>query len=101
MLSSYRIHQEQLKRVEQGLRAPYQRRSAGTGLSLGLVVQDKRPVPCSTRKNQRRKTTGVLTLENEESVVRCSQCNARIPEMDFLYTNKSGLCIPCWEAQEA
>jgi hypothetical protein len=30
----------------------------------------------------------------------CSRCHSIILPMDFLYTEKSGLCIPCWEAQE-
>ena len=32
-------------------------------------------------------------------VMRCLRCNTRIPEMDYLYTKKTGLCIPCWEEQ--
>jgi hypothetical protein len=31
---------------------------------------------------------------------KCIRCGSLISPMDFLYTEKTGLCIPCWELQD-
>jgi hypothetical protein len=30
---------------------------------------------------------------------RCTQCGGSFPEPDYLYTEKTGLCISCWESR--
>ena len=93
MISSYRIHQEQIKKVEQSLKAPYQRYSA-----------DTRGIKSSGRDAVRTKQTQQDPPHLPPPpfpALRCVQCHKRIHEMDYHYTEHTGLCITCWEAQEA
>jgi hypothetical protein len=118
MIGSYRIHQEQIKKVEQSLRAPYLIRKGDAGVcdrSGAGNRQVKRQERDSTRRKSpaREMDAGRSAPGNKQvhqdpptppsspvPALRCLRCNTRIPELDFLYTNKSGLCICCWEEQE-
>jgi formylmethanofuran dehydrogenase subunit E len=30
-------------------------------------------------------------------LIKCRSCGENFTELDFAYTKKTGLCIPCWE----
>ncbi len=98
MFSSSRIHQEQIRNVAQSLKAPYLMRKADSCVSgtTTTSTQRKRPEPGSTVTIQCQRSPGLPP----SPAMRCPRCSARVPEMDFLYTQKTGLCIPCWEKQE-
>ena len=119
MIRSYRIHQEQIKKVEQSLKAPYLIHKAESCMhetSNRAGTQIKRPEHTAvTRPMQRQKFPGPCwkTSDRESDdkrelrlfppplpAIRCIRCRACMPMMDFLYTKKTGLCIPCWEEQE-
>jgi len=109
MIGSYRIHNEQIKKVEQSLKAPYLRHRVGPCIheDSGIVMmQIKRPeniAPIQRQKScdyDRDLRQDPPTLPpSPGSATRCFRCNTRIHEMDYLYTKKTGLCIPCWEEQ--
>jgi len=125
MISSYRIHQEQIKKVEQSLKAPYliHKAESCTHETSGRAgTQIKRPEHTAVTNPMLRqkfpgpgwKASGKEFHDNRElqflppelpsplvSAVRCICCSACMPMMDFLYTKKTGLCISCWEEQEA
>jgi hypothetical protein len=124
MISSHRIHQEYIKRVEQSLKAPYLIRKAEPCMdetSSRVRTQIKRPKPAvGASIIQRQKFPGEgwktsdLASNNSLEVqlftpqsstfpviaVKCIRCGSCMPIMDFLYTKKTGLCISCWEDQE-
>jgi formylmethanofuran dehydrogenase subunit E len=111
MFRSHRIHEEQIKKSAQNLKALYQIRNTGSATteSSGLAVQQAIRPEKSHGKD--RGATGNLSMDNRHiqspeaftppsiPARRCKKCNARIPAIDFLYTKKTGLCIPCWEEQ--
>jgi hypothetical protein len=113
VISSYRIHQEQIKKVEESLRAPYRRTRTGQGvyeIPGWATVQEKQPLARgSIQLRQQSMLRGKRSQKPESPnlppppvpAMRCVRCNSRIHEMDYLYTKKTGLCIPCWEEQEA
>ena len=121
MIGLYRTHQEQIQKVEQSLKAPFQIRTVDpnpyerTGTENRQV---KRPEPDGISQIQKsfghevENAGGALSdkqirldsknsLRHPVSAIKCLRCNACMPEMDFLYTKKTGLCISCWEEQEA
>jgi len=95
MISSYRIHQEQILRVAENLNAPFQKKNSRIAvISEKPKKAPKRPVPAPH-------SLPVVQVLPPAAMVRCSKCNAGIPAMDYLYTQQSGLCISCWEEMEA
>lgn len=113
MFRSHRIHEDQIKKTAQALKAPYQVRNtvSVTAENSGLAVQQViKPVESHGKE---RGCSGNLLMDNRHKqspealsassipAIRCKKCNARIPTTDFLYTKKTCLCIPCWEEQEA
>lgn len=120
MIKSYRIHQEQIKKVEQSLKAPYLIHKAESCMhetSGRAGIQIERPEHTAvTRPTRRQKFPGpgrkTSDWESDDKrelqlfpsplpAIRCTRCSARMPMMDFLYTKKTGLCISCWEEREA
>jgi len=97
MISSYRIHQEQILKVAESLNAPYQKKTGKVSIVAEKTKSaPKRPVPAHRTRPAVQKPT-----QQPETECRCHQCNAGIPKMDYLYTQKTGLCISCWEKMEA
>ena len=111
MIGLYRIHQEQIKKVEQSLKAPFQihKGDTGTGNSQVKKPERMRQKSLSGEREHDRNISGNKRVcmdpptppSSPVPALRCLRCNTRMPELDFLYTNKSGLCICCWEEQEA
>jgi hypothetical protein len=113
MFSSHRIHEDQIKKAAQSLKALYHIRNTGfaTTESSGLAVQQVIR-PEKSQGNERGATLN-LSMDDRHNQSpdafttspipdrQCKKCNARIPAIDFLYTKKTCLCIPCWEEQEA
>ena len=109
MIKSYRIHQEQIKKVEQSLKAPYLIHKAESCMhetSGRAGIQIERPEHTAvTRPTRRQKFPGPgrKTSDWESDDKRecnCSvatscdtvyRCSARMPMMDFLYTEKDRL----------
>jgi hypothetical protein len=113
MIGLYRIHQEQIKKVEQSLKAPFQIRKGDSCAGNHQVkkpeyggmrqksLAGEREHDGSVSSNKRVRMDPPTPPSSPVPALRCLRCNTRMPEMDFLYTNKSGLCICCWEEQEA
>ncbi|MGA7627867.1 MAG: hypothetical protein WCC86_07800 [Methanoregula sp.] len=111
MIGLYRIHQEQIKKVEQSLKAPFQIHKGDTGTGNPQVKKPEhmRQKSLSGERELGRNVSGNKRVcmdpptppSSPVPALRCLRCNTRMPELDFLYTNKSGLCICCWEEQEA
>ena len=107
ILTSFGVHHEQIQhpnesmsvmnslrgdrkpKIMQGCISVYREQSAivpGTsGNRMGTVPETSAPVP----ECERPKMPGI----------RCRQCGEMFPVLDFHYTKKTGLCIPCWEAK--
>ncbi len=109
----YRLHQEQLKNVAQALKEPYLVRQTASGVQE-TPVAGKTPVhrepatPVEEAHPEDRESAGPHSLRPAPAVpsswlpaMQCVECNDRIPVMDFLYAQKTGLCIRCWEEQES
>lgn len=112
MFSSHRIHEEQIKKSAQSLKALYQVRNAESVIyeRSGVVrsqVRQPEKSPCKYGEGTnpasdycRDKKLPLDLSSPQIHAMRCIRCNARIPVTDFLYTKKTGLCIPCWEEME-
>ena len=62
-------------------------------LEVDLQVQDAWSETTSMPDSE-----GILQSgEQGNSVLRCLLCGDSFPLMDFYYTQKTGLCIVCWE----
>jgi hypothetical protein len=124
VISTYRIHHEQIKKVEQSLKAPYRRRLADPcihqtpGMAMMQVIrpEPENTVPIQRQKsyaNDRNNVPGAKGMKRDlrqdppnvppppVPAMRCLRCKTRMPEIDYLYTKKTGLCITCWEELEA
>jgi len=116
MLVSYRIHEEQIKKVAQNMKALYNTRQAESGIqkTSGCTgTQINRIKHAASTDKQLRKSrdhdgSGAVFNNNREDrmisvdstpALRCIRCSDRFPATDFLYTKKSGLCISCWETK--
>jgi hypothetical protein len=112
MFSSHRIHEEQIKKSTQSLKALYQVRNAESvrDEKSGMVRSQVRQ-PEKSHYNYGESTSPASDYSRDKKLpldlsspqipaMRCIRCNARIPVTDFLYTKKTGLCIPCWEEME-
>ena len=116
MIRSNRIHEEQIRKVAQNLNAPFYVRtgrpgSFGPSEAVRSGTRHRDPRPASG--NQDQGGTGItpggtpvpekpdLTSGPAVHPLTCIRCGSRIPALDFLYTQETGMCIPCWEEQEA
>ena len=120
MLKSYRLHEEQLANIAQALKQMYHlmhiNSIANSGTSgtreiervqsldsfqisdaQGLKVGTNQKKNRSAEKWGSRKSVPDPVHFERETSVKCSQCGETFPYIDFLYTEKSGLCIICWE----
>jgi hypothetical protein len=120
VLKGYKIHQEQIANVARTLKESTQRLRPepltiahagkrkpatksgttgsavhsprnivwGTGAVKGSVTNVQTDTPPGTEE------TGQIT-----PAIQCFRCGDGFPVTDFLYTKKTGLCIPCWEAK--
>ncbi len=122
MISSSRTHEDQIRKVTQNLNAPFQIRKAESGRydrSITGRTQSTESQPAGSHPVRQQEFLDT-DQERDDAVPdddqelldsdplsrpmasqrQCIRCSARIPAMDFLYTKKTGLCIPCWEEQE-
>jgi hypothetical protein len=117
MIKFQRLHDEQIKKVAQSLKAPYHARNTESGkqeISGAVRTQIKSPEPAGTSqmlqlksRSRSRKNTGMAPKDSRDerplpqlnpvAVMQCIQCGDRFPVTDFLYTKKTCICISCWE----
>jgi len=116
MFTSYRIHQEQLRHLNDYLNTIYSRRIdeqeedtekrdlVSWNLKKTEMESDIQPVTfrhtakhdgLTPMASSRRNLPGKEGRNN--SVYRCRWCGEPFPLLDFYYTKKTGLCILCWE----
>lgn len=119
VLKGYRIHEEQIRSVARFFQELYQVRRPDSLQAGGAVTGNGKPADGKTGSASRmrvRKTvweTGPVegsAMEGRNDLVpemeipvhtitaiRCHRCGVDFPVADFLYTQKCGLCIDCWE----
>jgi len=108
MNEPYRVHQEHIRRLKKYLKVIYSQRSGakdwripehspvspGENAGMPLPSQGETPPVSSTVE------TGEVPPAGERRhkfPIRCRQCGEGYPLLDYYYTKKTGLCIPCWE----
>jgi hypothetical protein len=119
VLKGYKIHEEQIRSVARYFQELYQARRPDSLRGGGAVTGNGKQADGKTGSASRmrvRKTvweTGPVegsAMEGRNDLVpareipvrtitaiRCDRCGVDFPVADFLYTQKSGLCIDCWE----
>ena len=122
VFKSYRIHQEQIRNVALSLKKFTQNKHPDTFASHRLKKQtpiqncniSRSATGSPDRKNLwdtsvvKRRPSYIKTGTSSETdailsnglAIRCLQCGENFPVTDFLYTNKTSLCIPCWEQND-
>ena len=119
VLKGYGIHEEQIANVAKNLKELYHTRrtdpwppgSSGKGnenpkkgkagvvqrLRACKTIWETGPVEGPVTDHQE----ALLPIMGEHgstvTAIRCLRCGVNFPVADFHYTNKSGLCIDCWE----
>ena len=119
MLESFKVHSERVESIAKSLKDLSH--SPGTSVAQGKIL----PGPGSQHPIRYQKAAGIIASRtyslgagtcNARSspeprpgtdcpepeghsmpAIRCFRCGDEFPVTDFLYTKKSGLCIPCWE----
>ena len=123
MHKSYRLHEEQLagiaRSIKQVYRRPHIESIANThgfitgdgpqakphtaGLSMVISGRISRTIPEISRSVKGITYPGSAPdsapVRRMVTSFKCFQCGDAFPPLDFQYTKKSGLCIPCWEAK--
>ena len=112
------IHQERIKKVELMLKEIYVVRKPESYIdetydSAKMSINQREPDASSLKpigKNSKfNKLTAIRKKQNENSselasslvpAIQCVECRDLFPQIDFFYTNKTGLCIDCWERKE-
>jgi len=97
---SHRTHEDQIKKIAQSLKAPFQIRKNESGACevSGIIrTEIKQPIFTNANLKQRQKFHDSPTVNPE---TRCIRCHARVSAMDSHYTNMTGLCISCWESDD-
>ena len=116
MITSYRVHQDQIRHLKQFLKIIYSARPAPAaregedepsvpaeeGRSRQEPVQPSPPVSDADAWSEASSMVGTVLVQAEPDgnpgpVPRCRRCGYSYPLMDYFYTQKTGLCIPCWE----
>jgi hypothetical protein len=116
MIRPYRVHQEQIRHLKEYLKVFYSQRpgakerrsqeyppalgeedSIKQGSILGAVTLSSHDA--WSEETSMADTGSLLQVREEQNtpVLRCRQCGERFPLLDFYYTQKTSLCIPCWE----
>jgi len=119
MMKLQRMHDEQIKKIAQSLKAPYSVRKTDSIISetsREVSKQITRPEnaennPISQKKSRAHKSRVMGPTGNPEKQmlperslktvpdIQCIRCGDRFPVTDFLYTKKTCLCISCWETE--
>ena len=119
MLKTYKIHEEQIANMARDLKERYhtqcpysqplgssgsgnvKQKNGKTGRALSLRVQktiwEAGPVEGSVMEGQNNLLPIMETPGQEITAIHCYRCGIDFPVADFHYTQKSGLCIDCWE----
>src|SRR5208337_1678495 len=107
ILTSYGVHHEQIQRLNESMRDMYSQRGNTKPLSTQGCLSMYREQ--NTIQPGSRGTQAVSLSETgadpragkgpKVPAIRCRQCGEQFPVLDFHYTKKSGLCIPCWESK--
>lgn len=108
MIRPYRVHEEQISHLKEYLKVFCSQRSGTKGRRvpghplMSHAKESTKPVSTGDEKPELSSVadTEAVLLAGEgpgTSVIRCDKCGERFPLMDFYYTQKTGLCIPCWE----
>jgi hypothetical protein len=107
ILTSNGVHHEQIQRMSESLRIMYSQRKEKKPQSMQGCISVYRdqgavsPGSPGIRNNAVPESGSDLAAAEGPRVpaIRCRQCGERFPVLDFHYTKKTGLCIPCWEAK--
>jgi hypothetical protein len=123
MHKSYRLHEEQLAGIARSIKQMYRRphiesmsnahgfiTGDGTqakphtaGLSRVISGHTSRTIPEMSRSGKCLTYPGSAPDSAPVRLMvtsfKCFRCGDAFPLLDFQYTKKSGLCIPCWEAR--
>ena len=116
------IHQERIKKVELMLKEIYVVRKPESHLDEtynSAKMSIKQREPDAPSGNRLEKSHGKQSKFNKLTIIRkkqmgnsselpsslvpaiqCVECRDLFPQIDFFYTNKTGLCIDCWERKE-
>jgi hypothetical protein len=105
ILTSNGVHHEQIKRMSESLRIMYSQRKEKKPQSMQgciSVYRDQGAVSPGSSGMQKAGTpdtgAGIAVRERPKvPAIRCRKCGEQFPVLDFHYTKKTGLCIPCWE----
>jgi hypothetical protein len=119
VLKTCKIHEEQITNMAGDLkeryhtRRPYsqsrgssgsgniKQKNGNAGRALSLRVQKTTwkagPVERSVMEGQNNLLPIMETPGQEFTAIHCYRCGIVFPVADFHYTQKSGLCIDCWE----
>jgi hypothetical protein len=119
MFTTYRTHQEQISSIARTLRDFYyirrtaqEERTEIPGMPEKSTAAPARhadgtasasraaAAPAGARRKDdaaRARRPRAKPAVPAVAALRCHQCGESFPVTDFLYTKKSGLCIPCWE----
>jgi len=123
MVKPNRIHEQQLASIAQTMKDLYHVRRVDSILRIDMSenhtatrsvqkdvgrVGDNPQLMGSTRPKNSRPFKGSIPPESapesalvqrELSSIKCFRCGDEFPQRDFLYTERSGLCISCWESK--
>ena len=119
VLKGYKIHEDQVANVARDLKEYYHTRrldsqpSGCYGMGDGKQKNEKAgSVPCRQVRKTIWKTSPMDEPLNDDknallpkietpdptvTAIHCFRCGIDFPVADFFYTQKSGLCIDCWE----
>jgi formylmethanofuran dehydrogenase subunit E len=98
ILTSYGVHHEQIKRLNESMRGLYslrpdRKQRSTQGHASASREQDSMTLLADASENLPGRARQKITA------MRCHRCGEEFPLLDFHYTKKSGLCIPCWETK--
>jgi hypothetical protein len=107
ILTSYGVHHEQIQHLNESLKVMYSQRGYRKPQSTQGCISVYReqsaisPGAQGTRTSRAHENgTDLPAWEGPKiPAMRCRQCGEQFPVLDFYYTKKTGLCIPCWEAK--
>jgi|GEM_PF-2566639 len=125
MFVQRRIHQDQLQSVSKMMKLLYNekrpdrhdnpdsqidKRTGSRNCSQGSFSQhatggnlSRKNVPAMpfAKMFAKRSIAVSLSVIKNDSARTCRHCGEKFPHIDNQYTENSGLCIPCWEAEAA
>ena len=120
MLKGYKIHEEQIAKIARDLKERCHTRrpdsrlhgcsrkrnehhkngktGSATRVQVKKTVWETGPMKRSVMEGQKELFPKMGTPGLAIMAIRCFRCGVDFPVADFFYTQKSGLCIDCWEA---